>query len=91
MRPCQEARECGRTVTCVTIEGASPAGSYCVGDAEPGRCGEGCATLPTGASSCDGDILVSPYALDVCGFERVRCANGCGVLGLDGGSGAACL
>ncbi|HEX9102101.1 MAG TPA: hypothetical protein VF997_07855 [Polyangia bacterium] len=84
LQPCQTTSDCAAASTCVMLDGASPAGNYCIAPGHPRYCGP--CTSPA-IIFCDGDVLVRP-APSVCGESRTLCPHGCGAA--DGGSGLSC-
>ncbi|MGZ3408710.1 MAG: hypothetical protein ACXVDD_00940 [Polyangia bacterium] len=77
---------------CVEIIGASPPGRYCVSTGAPDPCNSPqCNSTPAGDAHCEGDEIVSPFGLNVCGYEHTTCANGCSTTPVDGFVGPYCL
>jgi hypothetical protein len=76
LKPCSESADCSAPARCVRIDNGVPSGRYCVMAAAPRACVVECDLVPA-TSECDGNDLVTPYHIGVCGLQYARCANGC--------------
>ncbi|MGZ3425075.1 MAG: hypothetical protein ACXVCV_00435 [Polyangia bacterium] len=74
--PCHSSGDCPGA-TCVLIDGAAPAGRYCLSAGAPKACGPRC-TMGGTAIICDGDVQQRAYAGEVCGLEYTDCPHHCG-------------
>jgi hypothetical protein len=81
---CTDDASCAAGEQCVAIDGATPAGRYCLSPTEPQTCGPECDLVPS-YSACDGNDVVAPYDHLVCGRVYTRCATGCVEDAPDGG------